>query len=352
MAQTGVMDTHRPATSGAPVPPADDLGLTDPADVMATRTTPAPPVVVETRVPAQERVERTVDVHTTTPEPPVVRTVVTGTDAPTRRVEESSESSRLPWLLGGGALATGALATAVTAAVRHVRTPEPTPMERLLRPEAYGPALAALAATVAAAVGLTRSARSRRREDEAEGVYSYAPLVATAETDRRPAVEDAYVPLATDVTDEADDAVETAPVPVEARVLVETLLDPTLFEGRDLPGAAALRAQLPHMRTVADAVRIPADGDAEGIDWLPLVVEAEEDVERAVPHDFTWPVRGHFTHEGQPFELTLVVIDGELGALTVSPDEESGRLVWDEIPTVQTWPGVHQLSFEVDGERR
>lgn len=139
---------------------------------------------------------------------------------------------------------------------------------------------------------------------------------------------------------------EQIPVPAAARVLLETLLDPALTEGAVIPGASALRAQLPHTTAV-----MPAAG-AEFTDWLPLVVDPETPLVRAVPHDFTWPVRGRFTHEGEEFELRLRVVDGELGALEVEPVDEIADSAWEARATLAAWPSPEELTFSVDGSER
>ncbi len=136
------------------------------------------------------------------------------------------------------------------------------------------------------------------------------------------------------------------PVPAAARVVLETLLDPALAEGTALPGAAALRAQLPHTKAVE-----PEPG-AEFSDWLPLVVDPETTLVRAVPHDFTWPVRGRFTHDGADFEILLRVVDGELGAVEIVPVDETSDESWEARATLETWPTPEELTFSVDGSER
>ena len=345
MAHTGDMDTHRPAASGAQ---DNDLRLPSPA----ARPTPAPPVVVDTQVPAGERIERVVDVKTVQPEAPAVRTVVTET-AP--RTAAQPRSRRLAWWVGGGTLTAGAIAALVREALRR-RAEQRVALERREAVESLaGPALAAAGTVVSAALA-ARAARRRRQEDDAAldavvpvPVLLGDPLDEDAEPLDLSLLEDEDIEEM-DFPDEGP--VETAPLPLEAVVLVETLLDPALAEGRDLPGAAALRDQLPFVRTVAEALP-DVDGEDPVPDWMPLVVEAEDEVELAVPHDFTWPVRGRFvSDDGQTFELTLLVIDGELGSLVVSPVEDPEQEEWDEIPAPGAWPGVHELTFHVDGERR
>lgn len=144
----------------------------------------------------------------------------------------------------------------------------------------------------------------------------------------------------------ADDAAARIPLPAAAEVLLQTLLDPALAEGTELPGAAALRAQLPHTTAVE-----PEPG-VEFTDWLPLVVDPQTPLVRAVPHDFTWPVRGRFVHEGEEFELRLRVVDGELGALEVEPVDQDSDAAWEARATLETWPSPEELAFTVDGAER
>lgn len=167
---------------------------------------------------------------------------------------------------------------------------------------------------------------------------------ASARHAHRAAVEQgAALRIMDDLPEGAEDGAAQIPVPAAARVLLETLLDPSLAEGAALPGAAALRAQLPHTKAVE-----PEPG-AEFSDWLPLVVDAETPLVRAVPHDFTWPVRGRFVHEGADFELRLRVVDGELGALEIVPVDETSDASWEARATLETWPSPEELTFAVDG---
>ncbi len=187
---------------------------------------------------------------------------------------------------------------------------------------------------------------------------SLAMLLANedARRTRRDAVELAVTGPAGLDEDTVDEAEATAELPVEVRVLLETLLDPALAEGRDLPGAEALRSQLPHARTVtsvAEAIREAG----EVPDWVPLVVQTDDDVRRAVPNDCVWPVRGRFASGsagGHELELRLQVIDGEIGALTVTlpADAEADSDAWDAFQEIESFPGVEDLAFHVDGDRR
>lgn len=186
---------------------------------------------------------------------------------------------------------------------------------------------------------------------------SLAMLLANedARRTRRDAVELAVTGPAGLDEDTVDEAEATAELPVEVRVLLETLLDPALAEGRDLPGAEALRSQLPHARTVASVAEAIREA-GEVPDWVPLVVQTD-DVRRAVPNDCVWPVRGRFASGsagGHELELRLQVIDGEIGALTVTlpADAEADSDAWDAFQEIESFPGVEDLTFHVDGDRR
>ena len=189
---------------------------------------------------------------------------------------------------------------------------------------------------------------------------SLAMLLANedARRTRRDAVELAVTGpagLDEDTVDEVEPEA-TAELPVEVRVLLETLLDPVLAEGRDLPGAEALRSQLPHARTVTSVAEAIRDA-GEVPDWVPLVVQTDDDIRRAVPNDCVWPVRGRFASGsagGHELELRLQVIDGEIGALTVTlpADAEADSDAWDAFQEIESFPGVEDLTFHVDGDRR
>ena len=192
------------------------------------------------------------------------------------------------------------------------------------------------------------------------GTAALAMLLANEEArrSRRDAVELAFTGpggLDEDALDDVEPEA-TAELPVEVRVLLETLLDPALAEGRDLPGAEALRSQLPHVRTVASVAEAIREAGAVP-DWVPLVVETDDDVRLAVPHDCVWPVRGRFdsgSAGGHELELRLQVVDGEIGALTVTlpVDAEADSDAWDAFQEIESFPGVEDLSFHVDGDRR
>lgn len=95
-------------------------------------------------------------------------------------------------------------------------------------------------------------------------------------------------------------------LPDAVRAAVAHLLAPSA-DGTDLPGAAALRAQLPSARAHG-----PAD---EAEVWL-LVPETAQ---RAVPRHQTWPVRGAFVHEGRRLLIELQIDDGLLSMLSLFP---------------------------------
>lgn len=147
-------------------------------------------------------------------------------------------------------------------------------------------------------------------------------------------------------TTEAGGELALVDVPADARALLEAMLDAAPAGRAALPGGGALRSQLPHVH---------AADPGEGItftDWLPLVVAEDAAVERAVPHDFTWPVRARFEHGGEPFELTLRVLDGELGALVLEPVDESREASWEARATLERWPRVDEVRLAVDGAAR
>lgn len=195
------------------------------------------------------------------------------------------------------------------------------------------------------ATGLARKAglTHPRAAMAALGVAAALLGNAAARRAHRDAVEQGALLRVMDDMPEGEEGLAQIPVPAAARVLLETLLDPALAEGAALPGAAALRAQLPHTRAVEQQPGV------EFTDWLPLVVDAETPLVRAVPHDFTWPVRGRFVHEGEEFELRLRVVDGELGALEVEPVDQNSDEAWEARATLESWPSPEELTFAVDG---
>ena len=152
--------------------------------------------------------------------------------------------------------------------------------------------------------------------------------------------------LAEQATEGTDGELAVTDVPADARAILETMLDAAPAGRAALPGGDALRTQLPHVRA-ADL--------GEGVtftDWLPLVVAGDATVERAVPHDFTWPVRARFEHGGAEFELTLRVLDGELGALALEPVDETRDESWEARATLERWPSTAEVRLAVDGAAR
>ncbi|MDY6056078.1 hypothetical protein [Micrococcus sp.] len=141
---------------------------------------------------------------------------------------------------------------------------------------------------------------------------------------------------------EAEGTLELMEVPADARAVIAALLDPSRPGARHLPGGAELRGQLPHLRAVEDRPGVTFT------DWLALVVDEDAPVERAVPHDFTWPVRARFVHEGERFELTLRVVDGELGALALEPLDPARDEAWEARGTIDRWPTTAELTWTVD----
>lgn len=107
-------------------------------------------------------------------------------------------------------------------------------------------------------------------------------------------------------------------LPAAARDLVGLLLAAP-EAGPALPGAPALRAQLPHARTHG-----PAEEAREVWLTVPETAETAERLERAVPRHQTWPVRGTFTQQGHRFELELQIDDGQLSMLSVFPADVAG----------------------------
>ena len=183
------------------------------------------------------------------------------------------------------------------------------------------------------------------------GVSAVALLVANRDA-RRARTEANLTALLADAQpqDLEDLEQDLVDLPVEARILLDTLLDPALFDGTVLPGAAALRAQLPHAKTSAAALGDPEDDEVA--DWLPIVVDTDQPVDHAVPNDATWPVRGRFTSDGAEFEVTLRVIDGELGALAIEPVDAQDPDAWDALQSLLAWPAVDGLAFHVDSTGR
>lgn len=333
-----------------------------PADRLAEPQHPAhadAPVVHDTAVPESERIERTVSTRTGETRPPVVRTVVTESERierPVVEVRDARVPGRLLWWIGGGTLAAGSLAALVRVLRERLATPEPTPLERLADAgRGAGLPLALSLAGTAAGVGASLRARRRRRTEEVLAAPAVPFLLGEAVSAEAGEDDVDGLPPVNEASDAYPaGALETEALPLEVVVLLDTLLDPSLDEGRELPGAAALRAQLPHVRTVASvAEEIREDGKVP--DWTPLVVEEETGVARAIPNDMVWPVRGRFTTEdGHELELRLQVIDGELGALviTLPEDVEDGVAAWDAFQELEAFPGVEELTFTVDGDRR
>ena len=141
------------------------------------------------------------------------------------------------------------------------------------------------------------------------------------------------------------------------------------FSGED---AGLLRARRTGAVVDGQEVDLGLVGEVTGVDptaildviesgRIPVVSsvapEIDDDVRRAVPNDCVWPVRGRFASGsagGHELELRLQVIDGEIGALTVTlpADAEADSDAWDAFQEIESFPGVEDLAFHVDGDRR
>lgn len=126
---------------------------------------------------------------------------------------------------------------------------------------------------------------------------------------------------------ESEEETEERELPASARGLVARLLE-SAPEGTDLPGASALRVQLPQAR---------AHGPAEetGEVWLSV----PETAERAVPRHQTWPVRGVFAQQGHRFQAELQIEDGLLSMLSIFPADGAGDEEEDAALEHLTGPG-------------
>jgi hypothetical protein len=131
------------------------------------------------------------------------------------------------------------------------------------------------------------------------------------------------------------------PVPAEVRALVLGMLDAT--EGF---GANELRAQLETAQ-----VEAPTAGFSSVVDFV-VPTEAQ----RAVPHDFTFPVKAHFrTDRGEEVRALLVVQDGLLDTLFLDSvagegDPEEDFLV--DLDDAGRWPALHEVTFVLDSANR
>lgn len=84
---------------------------------------------------------------------------------------------------------------------------------------------------------------------------------------------------------------------------------------------------------------------------LDLVVPA--DAARTVPRDYTFPVHANFkTPEGQPVRVSLVVNNGQLGALTVDIDHDAMVPVHgdaaDPLASITRWPMASEVSYSLE----
>jgi hypothetical protein len=130
------------------------------------------------------------------------------------------------------------------------------------------------------------------------------------------------------------------PVPAEVRALVLGMLDAA--EGF---GADELRAQLESAQ-----VEAPTAGFTSVVEFV-----VPEDAPRAVPHDFTFPVKAHFrTDGGEEVRALLVVQDGWLSVLILDSVtgegdlEEDGLVDLDDVDDAGRWPALHEVTFVRD----
>jgi hypothetical protein len=129
------------------------------------------------------------------------------------------------------------------------------------------------------------------------------------------------------------------PVPAEVRALVLGLLDAT-----DGYGADQLRAQLETAQVEASAA-----GDFSSV--VEFVVP--DGAQRAIPHDFTFPVKAHFrTDSGEEVRALLIVQDGKLDALVLDSVADNGDFENEDGPVdlddAGRWPALHEVTFVLD----
>lgn len=135
---------------------------------------------------------------------------------------------------------------------------------------------------------------------------------------------------------------ETVDLPGEARELIAALLAPTA-DGADLPGAATLRGQLAHARSV-DPGYLTSD----------VQIEVEQPERLAVPRTQTWPVSGEFTRGGIRYLLQLQIDRGRLGllAVMVADDEPRTESALEQLAAPGfVLPSPEELRLRVEADR-
>ena len=158
--------------------------------------------------------------------------------------------------------------------------------------------------------------------------------------------EQAWHELAHTITDELRGELDP-----RLRAVIEAMLAPAVdgADGADLPGAAALREQLGHVRQL---------GDRPFFDTM-LVFEdpALTTLPRAVPRQQTWPVSACFDRDGRVYRLELLISDGLLAAVTATTDQAETPVGWDmgeaELGALvddPTPPAVDELELVVESE--
>ncbi|GAA1497623.1 hypothetical protein [Paeniglutamicibacter kerguelensis] len=139
----------------------------------------------------------------------------------------------------------------------------------------------------------------------------------------------------------AEEELPIRDLPQPVRELIEGILGET-----DEFGSGILREQLGEARE-----------QYWGNPWefayqLDLAVPA--DTARTVPRDYTFPVHANFTTpEGHPVRVSLLVNDGQLGALTVDIDHEAMEPVQgdaaDPLGSFARWPLASEVTYSLEG---
>jgi hypothetical protein len=143
--------------------------------------------------------------------------------------------------------------------------------------------------------------------------------------------------------DEVEEGLVLRPIAPELRSLIDGMLGHT-----ERYAAAALRAQL---ETVQQQFWSGPQDDIAFVSVAEFTVD--ETLPRAVPHEFTFPVKARFTTpRGVPVEVALVISGGRLASLVMDVDLSDPRLDeiddGDPLQGITEWPSRDDVRYVED----
>lgn len=150
-----------------------------------------------------------------------------------------------------------------------------------------------------------------------------------------------------------EDLFEAVEVPPRARDLIGAMLDAADPDGALGPAAPVTSASVEALREQLSFARASMLSEDVADLATDVFLDVPEDAPRAVPHQQTWPVRGHFEAGDLPLQLELSIGDGRLVGLSIMQRdadlaEDDPRWEADILDVLQEWPAPEQVRWVVE----